>query len=181
MDRREALKKMMAGGAVVAGASMVSSSPVFAAGSTGGPIGGDLTTPPPPVAFANDKRSNTWLLTAPTVRCSSGTPQVSSYATIVAMSSNLSVLMTPSGFGYVPGTTATLTVVGLWPGSSPFRQGDTFEVTWHVQYACMVNGVRAGCQVVNYTYRYVNQNNGNPNWQPYPGYPIAVAMGSCVP
>ena len=35
-----------------------------------------------------------------------------------------------------------------------------------------------GCQMVNYTYRYVNQANGNPNWQPYPGTPIAVADGA---
>jgi hypothetical protein len=89
------------------------------------------------------------------------------------VSGNVSVqIVAPSGFGYVAGNTATFTVVGLWPGNSPFRLGDTFEVTWHVQYSCMVNGVQAGCQRVDYTYRFVNQANGNPNWQPYPGYPM---------
>lgn len=102
MDRREALKKMMAGGAVIAGASMVSSSPVFAAGSVGSgqPVVPGMTTPPPPGAIANDKRSNTWLFTAPTGTCSSGAaPQVMSYATVGPMSPNLNVMMTPFG-GY---------------------------------------------------------------------------------
>lgn len=182
MDRREALKKMMAGGAVIAGASMVSSSPVFAAGSVGSgqPVVPGMTTPPPPGAIANDKRSNTWLFTAPTGTCSSGAaPQVMSYATVGPMSPNLNVMMTPFG-GYAPGNTATLTVIGLWPGNSPFRLGDWFEVTWHVQYKCIVSGVVTGCKMVDYTYRYVNRANGNPNWQPHPGYPVAVSSQSCT-
>ena len=81
--------------------------------------------------------------------------------------------MSPSG-GYVPGNTATLTVTGLWPGNSPFRKGDRFEVTWHVQYTCLAGAVVTGCQKIDYTYRYVNQANGNPNWQPNPGYPVAL-------
>ncbi len=186
MDRREALKKMMAGGAVVASASMVSTSRVFAAGSVGAgqPTGGGLTTPPPIAQPVNDKRSATWNIAVPNVTCSSGTMQVASYAVARTLSGNLTVrILAPSGWGnpYINGAnTATFQAVGTGPGNSPFRQGDAFEVTWYVKYTCTLNGQVTGCQMVNYTYRYVNQANGNPNWQPYPGTPIAAAAGSCV-
>lgn len=187
MDRREALKKMMAGGAVIAGASMVSSSPVFAAGSVGvgQPTGGGLTTPPPTALAVNDKRNATWQIQVPNVTCSSGTMQVDSYAVGRALSGSLTVrIVTPSDFGspYITGAnTATFTAVGTGPGNSGFKRGDAFEVTWYVKYSCTLNGVVTGCQMVNYTYRFVNQANGNPNWQPYPGTPIAAAMGPCTP
>ena len=187
MDRREALKKMMAGGAVLAGASMVSSSPVFAASSVGAgqPTGGGLTTPPPTALAVNDKRNGTWQIEVPNVTCSSGTMQVDSYAVGRTLRGSLTVrIVTPSGFGspYILGAnTARFTVVGTGTGNSPFRQGDAFEVTWYVKYSCTLNGQLTGCRMVNYTYRFVNQTNGSPNWQPYPGTPIAVAMGSCVP
>lgn len=176
MDRREALKKMMAGGAVVAGASMVSTSHVFAAGSLPGqPIGSGLTTPPPTVMPVNDKRNATWTITAPNVTCSSGTMQVSSNAVAQTLSGNLSVMIaSPSGFGFMPGAnTATFTAVGTGPGNSPFRRGDAFQVIWTVRYECTLNGQVTGCQLVTYTYRYVNQANGNPSWQLVPGYPTA--------
>ena len=83
---------------------------------------------------------------------------------------------------YVTGAnTATFTAVGTGPGNSPFRRGDAFEVTWYVQYECMVNGQRVGCQLVDYTYRYVNQANGNPNWQPVPGTPFVSSPQACAP
>jgi hypothetical protein len=176
MDRREALKKMMAGGAVVAGASMVSSSPVFAAGSVGGGTPVVPVTAPPPATAVNDKRFATWQLAAPDVSCSTGT-MVSSYGTINMTKGNISVMLAPSGTG----DTATLTVAGTGPGNSPFRQGDEFEAVWHVTYECMSNGVPTGCQKVDYTYRYVNLANGNPNWQPYPSYPQASPPRPCSP
>lgn len=184
MDRREALKKMMAGGAVAAGASMVSSSPVFAAGSLGAgqPMGAGLTTPAPPAATANGKRSATWRLTAPDVACSTGDLEISSYAVGATLNGDLSVLIEePRGFGHVPGNTAAFTAVRTGPGNSPFRRGDSFELTWHVKYECMVNGQQAGCQFVDYTYRYVNQGGGNnPDWQPMPGTPWVSSSGPCA-
>ena len=185
MDRREALKKMMAGGAVVAGASMVSTSKVFAAGSVGAgqPTGGGLTTPPPTVMPVNGKRSATWQIAVPNVQCSSGTLQVASYAVGRTLSGNVSVLIvTPSGFGnpYITGAnTATFTAVGTGPGNSGFKRGDAFEVTWYVKYTCMINGQPAGCQLVNYTYQFANQANGNPNWQPVPGTPRVSSAQAC--
>jgi hypothetical protein len=185
MDRREALKKMMAGGAVVAGASMVSSSPVFAAGSVGGgePIGPGLVTPPPNAQIVNDKRNATWTITAPVVQCSSGTMQIASYAVPRTLSGNVAVMIiAPSGWGdpFIPDAgTTTFTAVGTGPGNSPFRQGDSFEVIWSVRYTCVVNGQPAGCRIVDYTYRYVNTANGNPNWQPVPGTPMASPARTC--
>jgi hypothetical protein len=185
MDRREALKKMMAGGAVVAGASMVSTSRVFAAGSVGAgqPTGPGLTTPPPTALAVNDKRSATWQITAPNVACSSGTMQIASYAVGRRLSGNLSVLIVaPAGFGdpYIPGAnTATFTAVGTGPGNSGFKRNDAFEVTWYVKYSCILNGQQAGCQLVDYTYRYANLANGNPNWQPSPGTPFVSSPRSC--
>jgi hypothetical protein len=189
MDRREALKKMMAGGAVVAGASMVSSSPVLAAGSVGGgqPVGPGITMPPPTAQAVNDRRSARWTITVPNVACSSGDLQVASYAVGLQVEGDLSVsIEAPSGFGsngYVlGGTTATFSVVRTKsPGNSPFKKGDEFEVTWYVKYSCTVNGQQAGCQLVDYTYRYVNQGGGNnPNWQLRPGYPIASSPRPCA-
>jgi hypothetical protein len=176
MDRREALKKMMAGGAVVAGASMVSTSKVFAAGSVPGqPVGPGLTSPPPTVMPVSGKRNATWQITAPNVTCSSGTMQVSSSAVGQTLAGSLSVLISsPSGFGFMAGAnTATFTVVGTGPGNSPFRRGDAFQVIWTVKYECMVNGQLAGCLLVTYTYRFINQTNGTPTWQLAPGYPTA--------
>ena len=49
-----------------------------------------------------------------------------------------------------------------------------------MQYKCIVSGVVTGCKMVDYTYRYVNRANGNPNWQPHPGYPVAVSSQSCT-
>jgi hypothetical protein len=182
MDRREALKKMMAGGAVVVGASMVSTSPVFAAGSVGAgqPVGTGLTTPPPTGQTVNDKRNATWTITSPNVSCSTGALQVSSSAVGQTLAGSLSVIIgSPTGFGFMPGAnTATFTAVGTGPGNSPFRRGDAFQVIWTVKYECMLNGQLAGCQLVTYTYRYVNQANGNPNWQLVPGYPTA-SSASC--
>ena len=45
---------------------------------------------------------------------------------------------------------------------------------------CMINNQPAGCQIVNYTYRYVNQANGNPNWQLVAGYPLVSSAQSCT-
>jgi hypothetical protein len=188
MDRREALKKMMAGGAVVAGASMVSSSHVFAASSstTGEPIGSGITTPPPTGQTVNDRRSARWTITAPNASCSLGDLQIASYAVGRGVVGDLSVMIeAPSGFGsngyVIGGNAATFTVVRTKdPGNSPFRKGDEFEVTWYVKYSCIVNGQQAGCQLVDYTYRYVNQGGGNnPSWQPRPGYPIASSPRPC--
>jgi hypothetical protein len=189
MDRREALKKMMAGGAVVAGASMVSSSHVFAASSstTGEPIGSGITTPPPTGQTVNDRRSARWTITAPNASCSLGDLQIASYAVGRGVVGDLSVMIeAPSGFGsngyVIGGTTATFTVVSTKnPGSNaPFKKGDEFEVTWYVKYSCTVKGQQAGCQLVDYTYRYVNQGGGNnPSWQPRPGYPIASSPRPC--
>jgi hypothetical protein len=180
MDRREALQKMMAGGAVVVGASMVSSSPVFAAGSLGGgqPIGPGLVTPPPNTHVVNDKRNATWTVAAPNVQCSGSEQlQIASYALPPrTISGNVSVvIVAPSGWGdpYIPDAdTITFTAVGTGPGNSPFRRGDSFEVVWSVRYRCMVGDEIVGCQIVDYTYRYVNQANGNPNWQQVPVSPI---------
>jgi hypothetical protein len=183
MDRREALKKMMAGGAVVAGASMVSSSPVFAAGSVGAgqPIGPGLTTPPPNSQVVNDKRNATWTISAPNVECSSGELRVSSSGFARTLSGDLSVLfVSPTGFGYQPGNTATFTAVGTGPGNSPFRRDDSFEIIWSVRYECSVNGQVVGCQVVTYTYRYVNVANGNPDWRLVPGTPYVSSTQNCT-
>ena len=168
----------MAGGAVVAGASMVSSSPVFAASSMGGgqPTGPAMTTPPPPASTTNDKRSATWTVAAPNVSCTSGTLQISSYAVGRRLAGNVSVMIVaPSGFGnpYITGAnTATFTAVGTGPGKSGFKRGDAFEVTWFVRYECIINGQRVGCQLVDYTYRYVNQANGNPRLAGNAGNPV---------
>jgi hypothetical protein len=180
MDRREALKKMMAGGAVVAGASMVSSSPVFAAGSVGAgqPIGPGLTTPPSNSQVVNDKRTATWTVSAPNIQCSGGERMaIASYAMPpLTLSGNVSaVVVAPSGWGdpYIPNASSvTFTAIGTGPGNSPFRRGDSFEVVWSVRYQCMVGDQIVGCQIVDYTYRYVNQANGNPNWQQVPVSPI---------
>ncbi len=170
-----------------AGASMVSSSQVFAgAGSVGaGQLMGAGMTPPPNSQVVDDKRSATWQIAAPNVSCSSGTMQVASYAVGRALSGNVSVLIVaPSGFGtngYVAGaSTATFTAVGAGPGNSPFRKGDAFEVTWYVRYSCTLNGVVTGCKLVDYTYGFVNQANGNPNWQPMPGTPFASTPRPCA-
>ena len=182
MDRREALKKMMAGGAVVAGASMVSSSRVVAAGSVGAgqPVGPGLTTPPPTGQIVNDKRTATWTITAPNVQCSSGEMRISSSGFARTLSGNVSVMfVSPNGFGYQPGNTATFTAVGTGPGNSPFRQGDSFEVIWSVRYECIVNDQTVGCQIIDYTYRYMNQANGNPDWQQVPGTPFVSSTQTC--
>ena len=50
-----------------------------------------------------------------------------------------------------------------------------------MQHSCVVNGQQVGCQTVDYTYRYVNQSNGNPNWQPSPGTPFALSPQACGP
>ena len=186
MDRREALKKMMAGGAVVAGASMVSTSKVFAAGSVGAgqPTGLELTKPPTTTQIVNDKRTATWTIPVPDVSCS-GEIKISSYAVPTPLLGNLQVrILSPSGYGgpYIEGpnaNTATFTAMGTGPGNSPFRQGDAFEVKWHVKYECMVNNQRVGCKLVTYTYHYVNLANGNPNWQPASGYPVASPPVDC--
>ena len=172
---------------MVAGTSMVSSSPVFAASSMGGgqPTGPGMTTPPPPAPTANGKRSATWTVAAPNVSCSSSTMQVSSYAVGRRLAGNVSVMIVaPGGFGnpYVTGAeTATFTAVGTGPGNSGFKRGDAIEVTWHVRYECTVNGQQVGCQLVDYTYRYVNQANGNPSWQAMPGTPFASSPRPCAP
>ena len=186
MDRREALKKMMAGGAVVAGASMVSSSPVFAAGSVGAgqPIGPALVTPPPNSQTVDGKRNATWTISAPNASCSSGTMQIASYAEAVTLSGNVMVMInSPSGWGdpiHIPGgNTASFTAVGTGPGNSPFRRGDSFQVIWSVRYTCIVDDQPAGCQIVNYRYQYMNQANGNPDWQPLPGSPTVLSTENC--
>jgi hypothetical protein len=187
MDRREALKKMMAGGAVVAGASMVSSSPVFAAGSvgTGQPVGPGLVIPPPTGQIVNDKRNATWTINAPNVQCSSGELAIASYATPLTLSGSVLVAInSPSGWGdpYIfGGDTLSFTAVGTGPGNSPFRRGDSFQVTWSVKYSCVVGGQVAGCQIVDYIYRYVNQQNGTPDWQQVPGTPFISSTQNCTP
>jgi hypothetical protein len=183
MDRREALKKMMAGGAVVAGASMVSSSPVFAAGSVPGdqPFGPGLTTPPIPFLPVNDKRSAQWQITSPGVMCSTaGGIRIDSYAVVNQQTSNLIVSVNPAGTTYVQTAGyVTVAVTGTWPGNSPFRKGDAFEFTWHVRYVCLGgSGQPLGSQCREYKYRYVNQANGNPNWQ-LAAMPSMVNLGSC--
>jgi hypothetical protein len=183
MDRREALKKMMAGGAVVAGASMVSSSPVFAAGSVGAgqPMGPGLTTPPPTGQIVNDKRNATWTITAPNVECSSGTKQIASSVFTRTLAGDLSVMVVSPLGGYVmDADTATFSAIGTGPGNSPFRQGDAFEVIWSVKYTCMDGAALLGCQIVNYTYHFINQANGNPNWQQVPGTPWVSSTQTCT-
>jgi hypothetical protein len=189
MDRREALKKMMAGGAVVAGASMVSSSPVFAASSVPGeqPTGTGLTTAPIPVAPVNDKRSAQWQITNPGVMCSTvGGLRVDSYAVVDRVTGNINVdvnprgTMNPDGTSYAQGAGyVTVTVTGTGPGNSPFRRDDAFEFTWYVRYVCLdVNGNPVGWQCRNYHYIYVNQANGNPDWQ-LAAMPVMTTPGAC--
>ena len=182
MDRRDALKKMMAGGAVVAGASIVSSSPVFAAGSLpeNQPAGQGLTTPPIPVSPANGKRSATWQITNPGVMCPTGRMRVDSYAVGTKLTGNIQLSVNPSGSTYVPGAgSVTVTVNGTGPGNSPFRKGDAFEFTWYVRYVCLDASMQpAGYQCREYHYMYVNQANGNPNWQ-LAAMPTATDPGSC--
>ena len=100
------------------------------------------------------------------------------------MSGDLSVLIVAPRWvrTYVAGAdTATFTAMRTGPGNSPFRRGDAFEVTWYVRYTCMVNGQPAGCQLVDYTYRYVNQASGNnPDWQPMPGTPFVSSTQACT-
>lgn len=178
MDRREALKKLAGGGAVLITASAVSSSPVFAAGSAGPgqPMGPGLSTSPLPSLSTNGKRLAVFQLTSPGMTCGDAPPRIDSFAVVGPVTGNLNVSVSPSGPSYMVGaSTALVTVSGTGPGRSPFRKGDAFEVTWHVRYVCLVNGVEAGGQCRNYTYRYVNQANGNPNWQPALGSPTMTS------
>jgi hypothetical protein len=183
MDRREALKKLMAGGAVVAGASMVSSSPVFAAGSLPAdqPAGPGLSTPPIPVPPVNDKRSASWQITNPGVMCSSGLMRVDSYAVSTALTGNLQVFVNPGGTSYVQNAgSVTVTVTGTGPGNSPFRRGDAFEFTWYVRYVCLDTNLQpTGYQCREYHYVYVNQSNGNPDWQ-LAAMPTVATPGTCL-
>ena len=162
MDRRDALKKMMAGGAVVAGASMVSSSPVFAAGSVGGgqPTGPGLTTPPPTGQTVNDKRTATWTISVPDVSCSSGpiAGRVVDAHPHVDRRSECAWWRHRSDSATSRATPPPSRAIRTGPGNSPFRRGDAFEVIWYGEV--LVHGERpaAGCQLVNYTYRYVNQS-----------------------
>ena len=168
---------------MIAGASMVSSSPVFAAGSVGAgqPVGTGLTMPPPTGQVVNDKRTATWTITTQNVSCSSGTLNIASSVFVRTLAGDLSVVVvSPTGFGYIPGaSTATFSAIRTGPGNSPFRRGDAFEVIWSVKYSCVVGSQVAGCQIVDYTYRYVNQTNGNPTWQLSPGYPLASPPRAC--
>lgn len=173
----------MAGGAVVASASMVSSSPVFAAGSLPGdqPLGQGLTTAPIPVPPVNDKRSAVWQITNPGVMCPGGVMRVDSYAVGTPLSGDLVVSVNPGGMTYALNSgSVTVTVTGTGPGNSPFRRGDAFEFTWHVRYVCLdASSQPAGYLCRNYHYMYVNQANGNPDWQ-LAAMPTVTAPDSCV-
>ena len=85
------------------------------------------------------------------------------------------MVASPTGFGYQSGAnTATFSAIRTGPGNSPFRRGDAFEVIWSVRYSCLVNGQAAGCQIVNYTYRYINQASGNPELAAGPRHAVGV-------
>jgi len=163
---------------------MVSTSKVFAAGSipANQPAGQGLAIAPIPLAPVNNKRSAQWQITSPGVMCSTdGGMRVDSYAVVGQVNGNLDVSVNPAGSAFVQGAGfVTVLVNGTGPGNSPFRRGDGFEFTWYVRYVCLdANLNPIGWQCRNYHYMYVNQANGNPNWQ-LAAMPTVTTPGTCT-